>query len=59
MTPGSVLARELPNLAKLPLAKIGLYLDEYRRRLPTDDEIQRYSLRAADAGLGYDILDRQ
>lgn len=59
VTPGSVLARELPNLAKLPLAKIGLYLDEYRRRLPTDDEIQRYSLRAADAGLGYDILDRQ
>jgi len=59
VTPGSALARDLPNLAKLPLDKTGLYLDEYRRRLPTDEEIHRYSLHGVETGLGYDILDRQ
>jgi Right handed beta helix region len=53
------LLKDLPDFKSIPVEKIGLYVDEYRKRLPTDDEVERFSLRSREAGLGYDILDRK
>jgi hypothetical protein len=56
---GSQLSRELPGFQPIPLEKIGLYVDEYRRTLPTEEELDRAGKRhPQDGGLGYDILDR-
>ncbi len=56
---GSQLSRELSGFQPIPLEKIGLYVDEYRRTLPTEEELDRAGKRhPQDGGLGYDILDR-
>jgi hypothetical protein len=39
--------------------KIGLYVDESRRALPPEDQLDRAGKsHPQDGGLGYDILDR-
>ena len=59
ITPDSQLRRELPGFESIPVDKIGLYVDEYRRALPPEDELDRAGKRhPQDGGLGYDILDR-
>ena len=59
LKPDARLLRDLPNFKPIPLEKIGLYLDEYRKKLPTDEEIQRYSKTSTDRPLTYDIGDRK
>ena len=57
--PHSPLTVELPGFQPIPVEKIGLYVDEYRKSLPTDEELDRTGKRhPQDGGLGYDILDR-
>jgi hypothetical protein len=55
--PGSQLLQNLPGFEPIPVEQIGLQIDEYRRTLPTDKEIARYSLHSDNAG-AYDIEDR-
>ncbi len=38
---GVDLSEKIPGFQPIPFDKIGLYIDEYRLRLPTDDEAQR------------------
>ena len=59
ISPDSQLRRELPGFESIPVDKIGLYVDEYRRTLPPEEELDRAGKRhPQDGGLGYDILDR-
>lgn len=47
--------RDLPGFSPIVVEKIGLYVDEYRRVLPTSEAIDRFGTRAAaDTGLHYD-----
>ncbi len=59
LKPGARLLQELPSFPAIPVEKIGLQLDEFRTRLPTEDELDRACLHTTPGdGLGYDILDR-
>ncbi len=58
LRPGARLTRDLPGFQPIPVEKIGLYLDEYRRTLPSDEEIDRFNRRSPSRGLHYDIKDR-
>jgi hypothetical protein len=59
ISPDSQLRREFPGFEVIPIDKIGLYVDEYRRTLPTEEELDRFGKHhPQDGGLGYDILDR-
>ena len=59
ISPDSQLRREFPGFEVIPVDKIGLYVDEYRRTLPTEEELDRFGKHhPQDGGLGYDILDR-
>ena len=49
---------DLPEFKAIPLAKIGLFIDEYRTKLPTDKEIKRFETMPAKDGIGTEILDR-
>ena len=42
LKPDSPLLRKLPRLKEISFEKIGLYVDEYRRALPSADETGRY-----------------
>lgn len=59
LKPGARLLQDLPGFQPIPVEQIGLYRDEYRRELPTDEEIDRFNRERHDAGLHYDILDRK
>ena len=59
LKPNAQLRKDLPNFKPIPVAKIGLYVDEYRKSLPTNDQIDRFNLRTKKANLGYEILDRK
>lgn len=50
--------RDLPDFKPIPVEKIGLYIDEYRKKLPTAEEIDRFDLKPRKPQPGYDILDR-
>lgn len=55
----SQVLKDLPGFERIPVEKIGLFTDEYRRRLPDDAEIRRHEpLTDEHDGLKYDILDR-
>jgi hypothetical protein len=53
------LFKDLPNFKPIPMDKIGLYIDEYRKKLPTDDEIKRFSNGDGVMSLNQAILDRK
>lgn len=59
LNPDAKLLRDLPAFQPIPIKKIGLYLDEYRRALPADEEIDRFDRQPHGAVLGYDIGDRK
>jgi hypothetical protein len=59
LKPGTRILRDLPGFQSIPVEQIGLYRDEYRIELPTDDEIDRFNRGRRDTGLHYDILDRK
>jgi hypothetical protein len=53
------LLKDLPGFEAIPVERIGLRTDEYRKTLPTAAELGRSGASAvADGGLGYDIQDR-
>ncbi len=55
----SRLLKDLPAFAHIPVKKIGLQVDAYRKTLPTDEELDRAcKVTSAGEGLDYDILDR-
>lgn len=49
---------DLPGFKTIPLDKIGLFIDEYRSKLPTDKEIKRFETMPAKKDNGTEILDR-
>ena len=59
LAPDSRLLKELPGFMPIPVERIGLYIDAYRKRLPTEEELDRVGVHhPQNGGLGYDILDR-
>lgn len=60
LAPDAKLLKDLPGFEAIPVERIGLRTDEYRKSLPTAAELGRLGDPvAADGGLGYDILDRK
>ena len=60
LKPGAQLLKDLPGFKPIPAEKIGLYVDEYRKSLPGEDELDRAGVNhPPSAGLEYDILDRK
>ncbi|MGA2500331.1 MAG: right-handed parallel beta-helix repeat-containing protein [Tepidisphaeraceae bacterium] len=59
LKPDARILKDLPGFKPIPVEKIGLFIDEYRKSLPSDDEIDRYGKRAGEKGLHYDIQDRK
>jgi hypothetical protein len=49
---------DLPDFQPIPFEKIGLYLDKYRKKLPTDADIKRFEVLPAKDSKGTEILDR-
>ena len=58
LKPDSRIFTDLPEFKAIPLDKIGLFVDEYRKKLPTDQEIKRFEALPAKGGTGTEILDR-
>lgn len=58
LLPNAQLLKDLPNFKPIPVDKIGLYIDEYRKRLPTNQEIDRYSNGDGKMSLNQAVLDR-
>jgi parallel beta-helix repeat protein len=57
--PFALIAEKLPRFQPIPVEKIGLYMDEYRRSLPLEKDLDRAGKRhPQDGGLDHDILDR-
>jgi hypothetical protein len=50
--------KDLPNFKPLPIDKMGLFIDEYRKTLPTDGEVNRFINMKSKDSFGTDILDR-
>ena len=59
LRPDSRVFKDLPGFKPIPFEKIGLYVDEYRKRLPTNEEIDRFSLKARKSAAAYEVLDRK
>lgn len=58
LKPDARIFKDLPGFQPIPFEKIGLYVDEYRTKLPTDEEIGRYQIKNSRATGGTEILDR-
>ena len=58
LKPDSKVFTDLPEFKAIPLDKIGLFVDEYRTKLPNDKEIKRFETMPAKDGNGTEILDR-
>ena len=59
LRPDAQLWKDLPGFQAIPFGKIGLYVDEYRRRLPTAAEAGRVRPREDGGAAGYEVLDRE
>ena len=59
LKPSSQVFKDLPEFKSIPMDKIGLYKDDYRRKLPTDGEINRFSNGDGSQSLNQAILDRK
>ena len=59
LKPDAPLFKDLPGFQTIPFEKIGLYLDEYRRRLPTDVEAGRVRTQHGNTEANYEVLDRE
>ena len=55
----SRLFKDLPNFKPLPIEQMGLFIDEYRKVLPSDKEVNRFINIKSKQGIGTDILDRE
>jgi hypothetical protein len=58
LKPDSKIFKDLPEFKNIPFEKIGLFVDEYRRKLPTDKEIKRFENMPSKKENGTEILDR-
>lgn len=58
LKPDSQVFKDLPGFQPIPFDKMGLYVDEYRQRLPTDLEAGRIRKQPPMEQLGTEILDR-
>lgn len=54
----SKIYKDLPEFKTIPFEKIGLFIDEYRRKLPTHKEIKRFENMPSKKDNGTEILDR-
>jgi len=52
LKPDAQVFKDLPGFQPIPFDKIGLYVDEYRRKLPTDTEAGRIRPKSAGEALG-------
>jgi len=59
LKPDSRVFKDLPGFQPLPIDKMGLFVDEYRKKLPADKEVNRFVNLKSKQGIGTDILDRQ
>ncbi|MCD8166166.1 MAG: right-handed parallel beta-helix repeat-containing protein [Bacteroides sp.] len=56
----SVIYKKLPGFKPIPFKKIGLFRDEYRKRLPTEAEIGRFAIAPTlYEKLNSEVLDRE
>lgn len=58
LKPDAQVFKDLPGFQPIPFDKIGLFVDEYRRRLPTDEEAGRVRKAGTAEALGVEIEDR-
>ncbi len=58
LKPDAQVFKDLPNFKPIPMDKIGLYKDEYRKTLPTDKEVNRFSNGDNSMSLNQAVLDR-
>ncbi len=58
LTPNSKVFTDLPNFKPIPMDKIGLFKDAYRKSLPTDASIDRFSNGDNSMSLNQAVLDR-
>jgi hypothetical protein len=58
LKPDSKVFTDLPAFKPIPFEKIGLFVDEYRKKLPTDKEIKRFEVMPTAGKNGTEILDR-
>ena len=58
LKPDAQVFKDLPGFQPIPVEKIGLFVDEYRKRLPNDEEAGRVRNGSATKSLGTEIGDR-
>ena len=58
LKPDAKVFKDLPGFQPIPFDKIGLFVDEYRRRLPSDAEAGRVRKAGNADALGVEIEDR-
>jgi hypothetical protein len=59
LKPDAQVFKDLPGFQPVPFEKMGLFIDEYRRKLPTDREAGRVQSAAGHEALGVEIEDRK
>jgi hypothetical protein len=60
LAPDARLLKDLPGFEAIPVDRIGLRTDEFRKTLPSAVELGRSGASSVSSGgLGYDILDRK
>ncbi|MCX7007898.1 MAG: right-handed parallel beta-helix repeat-containing protein [Kiritimatiellaeota bacterium] len=59
LRPDAQLLKDLPAFQRIPCDKIGLYVDEFRKCLPTLAEAGRVRAKGAVGAAGYEVLDRE
>lgn len=59
LKPDSRILKDLPEFKPLPFDKMGLFLDEYRTKLPTDKEVNRFTDMISKDTYASEIADRQ
>jgi hypothetical protein len=59
LKPDAQVFKDLPGFQPIPFAKIGLFVDEFRSRLPTDKEAGRSRGNEKNEALGVEIQDRK
>ena len=59
LKPDAQVFRDLPGFQPIPFEKMGLFVDEYRRQLPSDREAGRVPGPAGQDALGVEIEDRK
>jgi hypothetical protein len=58
LRPVNSIQRDLPGFQPIPLSKAGLFVDEFRRQLPSDAALNRFANPDASHGSAYEIKDR-